>query len=193
VNVAAVGDDGEWAHVQWLQIVILCVVSASAYGVIHDQVTARVCVEYFTIGHPQIFGTKDPTLLGIGWGIVATWWAGLLIGVPLAVAARAGNPPKRTAGSLVRPILVLLGVMAFCAASAGVVGYMLARDGSVFLVGRIALRVPPERHAAFIGDLWAHSASYLVGFVGGIVLIASVWRSRKAPAETTRNDRERKP
>ena len=38
-----------------LKIAGLCILSAIFYGVLHDQVTARVCVEYFTIGHPPIF------------------------------------------------------------------------------------------------------------------------------------------
>ena len=38
-----------------VEIILLCVVSAVIYGVCHDQVTARVCVEYFTVGHPPIF------------------------------------------------------------------------------------------------------------------------------------------
>jgi len=45
------------------KIVLLSMASAITYGIIHDQVTARICVEYFTIGHPPIFGTEDPTLL----------------------------------------------------------------------------------------------------------------------------------
>ena len=80
---------------QFIAIVALCVLAAVTYGVIHDQVTARVCVEYFTIGHPPIFGTDDPTLLGIGWGVLATWWVGVILGIPLAAAARLGNRPKR--------------------------------------------------------------------------------------------------
>ncbi|MFO0941023.1 MAG: hypothetical protein U0930_09660 [Pirellulales bacterium] len=36
----------------------------------HDQITARICIEYFTIGHPRIIPTDDPTILGIVWGIV---------------------------------------------------------------------------------------------------------------------------
>ena len=46
-------------------IVLMCVFAAVVYGVIHDQITARVCVEYFTVGHPPIFPTDDPTLLGV--------------------------------------------------------------------------------------------------------------------------------
>ena len=60
---------------------------------------------------------------------------------------------------------------------------MLANAGLVFLVEPLASRVPGERHVVFIAVLWAHSASYLMGFVGGIVLINRVWRSRKALAD----------
>jgi hypothetical protein len=72
----------------------------------------------------------------------------------------------------------LLAVMAVCALSAGVLGWFLARSGSVFLVGPIAHTLPTERHVPFIADLWAHSASYLVGLLGGIVVMVLVWRSR---------------
>ncbi len=61
---------------QSIAIIFLCVFSAVVYGILHDQITARICVEYFTIGHPPVFGTDDPTLLGLGWGVIATWWVG---------------------------------------------------------------------------------------------------------------------
>lgn len=156
----------------------MCVVAAVCYGIVHDQVTARVCVEYFTVGHPPVFATDDPTLLGIGWGVIATWWVGLLLGVPLAIVARAGSRPRRSVGSLVRPVAYLLAAMAVCALAAGVIGWMLASRGAVFFVGPIARAVPAERHVPFLADLWAHSASYLIGLVGGIGVIVLVWRSR---------------
>jgi H+/Cl- antiporter ClcA len=153
-----------------LAIVALCVGSAIFYGVLHDQITARVCLEYFTIGHPPVFATESPTLLGIGWGIIATWWVGLMLGLPLAIAARAGRRPKRNAPSLLRPIASLLLVMGVCAVLAGLTGYVLGRVGAVVLVEPLDSLVPEVKHAAFLGDLWAHLASYFVGFVGGIVL-----------------------
>ena len=164
-----------------LAIVLLCITSAVVYGVLHDQVTARVCVEYFTIGHPPVFRTESPTLLGIGWGIIATWWAGLLLGVPLAFAARAGGRPKRDVGSLLKPIGVLLLIMGTSAAVLGFIGFILGNAGTVRLREPIASRVPHDRHVRFLADLWAHSASYFVGFVGGLMVIVEVWRSRGRP------------
>src|SRR4051812_1038027 len=95
-----------------LAIVALCVCLAVAYGIIHDQITARICVEYFTIGHPPVFNTSSPTLLGLGWGVIATWWVGLILGVPLALVSRLGPWPKKTVTSLIRPMLKLLMTMA---------------------------------------------------------------------------------
>lgn len=163
---------------QWFAIVILSIVACITYGVIHDQITARVCVEYFTIGHPPVFGTEDPTLLGLGWGIIATWWVGAILGVPLATIARIGSRPKRSAIALMRPIGILLGLNAVLAALAGSVGYVAASNGWVWLVGTLADNVPRDKHIRFLVDLWAHNASYLGGFVGGIILMAWVWRSR---------------
>jgi hypothetical protein len=163
---------------QALAIVALCIASAVVYGIVHDQVTARVCVEYFTVGHPPVFHTDSPTLLGLGWGIIATWWAGLLLGIPLAVAGRAGSRPRRSVRSLLRPILTLLLIMGICALLAGVAGFVLAGLGEIVLVEPFASRVPADRHARFLAAGGAHLASYLVGFVGGLVVIVRVWRSR---------------
>jgi hypothetical protein len=167
-----------------LRIILLSVVAAMIYGILHDQITARVCVEYFTIGHPQLFviPTNDPTRLGIGWGIVATWWVGMPLGIALAVAAQVGARPPRTARSVIMPITTLLSIMAVGALAAGLIGWLLARRGTVFLLNPLAELVPREKHSAFLADLWAHSASYLVGIVGGIVLVICTWRSRKIPS-----------
>ena len=168
---------------QFVKIILMCVGAAVVYGIAHDQITARVCVEYFTVGHPQIFSTNDPTLLGIGWGIIATWWVGLLLGVPLAAVAQFGSRPKRSAGSLVRPVARLLAVMAVCALAAGITGWILALNGAVFLIGQIAHELPADRHIPFLADLWAHSASYLVGLIGGLALMVLVWRSQTTIGE----------
>lgn len=71
------------------KIVAMTIGASIVYGWAHDLVTANLCVEYFTIGHPDIFGTKNPWLLALGWGVVATWWVGLGLGCLLAL-----GPPK---------------------------------------------------------------------------------------------------
>lgn len=163
---------------QWLAIVFLSILSCIIYGIVHDQITARICVEYFTIGHPRVIPSEDPTALALVWGVLATWWVGVILGIPLAMVARIGTRPQRTAGSLVRPIVLLMGGSACFAFLAGVVGYFAASRGWVQLVGPMAEAVPAEKHVLFLVDLWAHSASYLGGFLGGVLLMIWVWRSR---------------
>jgi hypothetical protein len=65
---------------EFLKIVVFSTFAAIAYGILHDQVTAHLCVEYFSVAHPDIFHTKSAFLLALGWGVVATRGAGWLLG-----------------------------------------------------------------------------------------------------------------
>lgn len=153
-----------------LRIVALGLGAAVGYGVIHDQITARVCIEYFTVGHPRLIESESPTILGLLWGVVATWWVGLPLGVLLALAARAGRWPPLEARDLLPGMMVLLLIMGISAGAAGFLGYELAVAKQVLLPLDLANRIPPEHHAPFMGDWWAHGASYLVGILGGALL-----------------------
>jgi len=168
--------------VQALRIVVICIFSAVVFGIVHDQVTARICVEYFTIGHPRIIESQDPTMLGLAWGVVASWWVGALLGLALAIAARRGPLPRIESSDLIASVARLTFVMAICSALAGVLAWQLARSGVVVLVGPIHDSVPESRHVPFISVLWAHSASYLIGFGGGILLTWKTWLARKQKA-----------
>ncbi len=167
-----------------LGIVALAVAAAVLYGLVHDLVTAHVCVEYFTIGHAGMGGPPDPSPVAqaLHWGWAATWWMGALLGVLLAVAARAGPWPPRSPGSLVKPVLLVLGLMGLASAVAGLLGAFLAQRGDVRLVGVWAQAVPRERHVAFLADLWAHNAAYLAGGLLGLGLALRVVRERRRAA-----------
>lgn len=151
-------------------IIVLTLAGAVVYGIVHDEITARICVEYFTIGHPPVFSTDDSTLLGLGWGVIATWWVGLILGVLLAGSAQLGGWPRVSVGQLYWPLLITLICIGIVAACAGVVGHIAASKGQVYLVGPLVGRLPADRHVAFLTDLWTHVASYIGGAVGGLVL-----------------------
>lgn len=161
-----------------LKIVLLCILAAVVYGILHDQITARVCVEYFTIGHPPVFETDSPMLLAIGWGVIATWWAGAILGIPAALLSQIGSWPRCSARQLVRPICVLLAVMAGAALLAGIAGYWAAQSGTLFLAEPLASKIPPAKHVAFLADASAHLASYGVGFAGGLFVWGYILRRR---------------
>ncbi|HEY2853607.1 MAG TPA: hypothetical protein VGJ18_12215 [Gemmatimonadaceae bacterium] len=163
---------------QSIKIVLFALFASTGYGIVHDLVTAHICVEYFTIGHPPLIPSASPTLLALAWGVVATWWVGLPLGVLLAVAARTGSRPKLTVVELRRPIMMLLLVMAGSGLTAGIVGGILASRGMVWLTAPLNDLIPPDRQVRFLIDLWVHSASYFVGLLGGLVLVAWTWRNR---------------
>lgn len=173
-----------------LKIVAMTVGAAVTYGILQDQATARVCVEYFTVAHPPVFNTDDPTALALGWGVIATWWVGVLLGVPLALVARLGRRPKLAARDLVKPLLVSLGCVGVLALVAGLLGFRSGQDGVYFLPISLVEKIPPEKVPAFLADAWAHSAAYGGGFVAGLVLWVWTWRRRgkllRASAEAAR-------
>jgi hypothetical protein len=157
-----------------LKIIAMCLLAGALYGILHDQVTARVCLEYFTVFHPDVFHTQSPTLLALGWGVLATWWVSLFLGISLAIAARAGSRPRVTAYGLLPKVVKLLVIMALCALAAGITGYFLQGLGMEYY----ATNIPKQMRHTFYADLWAHNTSYLSGFIAGIALCVIVWRGR---------------
>jgi hypothetical protein len=168
-----------------LKIAASCVVAAILYGIVHDQFTARICIEYFTIFHPPIFHTQSPTLLGIGWGIVATWWVGVFFGVPMILAARAGSRRAFRASELLPSIASFAcpygcnrGALRYhriCTCSKGSAGYGLA---NVLLLTSLALPF----HGGLVG-----THSFLRGcFRGGVVLCVMTYRRRLRQEPTDR-------
>lgn len=169
---------------QFLRIVLLTILAAIVYGEVHDQVTAHVCVEYFSIGHPRVIESQSPVDLAMIWGVVATWWVGLILGIPLAICCRAGGRPKLTAAQLIKPISVLLAGMGVLASIAGVAGYIAARHSAVQLLEPLKSDVPADARVRFLADYAAHLASYAGGFLGGIALCVWAWRQRTKVATT---------
>lgn len=171
----------------FLNIVAICLLGAIGYGLVHDQITARVCPEYFTLGHSTpTFVPRNPTALGLFWGVAATWWVGLLIGVPLACAARLGKLP-RVAPSYLVPAVGRLLLSMFGIAIAGLILTLFLGTAKLIPVSFFKLvpfGVPDERKVGFVADGVAHNLSYGVGFFGGISLwIQTLFRRRLQPRE----------
>jgi hypothetical protein len=61
----AVYQENEALQVEFLKIVVVSILAAVLYGIVHDQVTARICLQNFTVFHPPIFHTETPTLLAL--------------------------------------------------------------------------------------------------------------------------------
>ena len=169
--------------IEWLKIVGFSVTAAITYGILHDLITVHLALEYFTVAHPPVFPTQNPILLAFGWGVIATWWVGLGLGVVLASCARLGHWP-RVGLCAVRPrILCLIASMAGMAILSGLAGSALMASG-MNVIGPWVGDIPEGRQVPFAGAAWAHSASYLVGILGGLFACWSTARERQSRSDT---------
>jgi hypothetical protein len=122
----------------------------------------RICVEYFTIAHPLLFGSPSPPVLALCWGIAATFGVGLLFGMFLAAVSQSDNLPPAPIPRLLRSIIVLLAITAIAALLAGVTGYELSWRDWISLPATFANSIPVSQHDRFMAAWCAHLASYLV-------------------------------
>jgi len=165
-----------------LKVILLCIGGAVAYGIVHDQITARLCIEYFTVAHPPLVRTTSPTLIGLAWGVAATFWVGMAMGFPLALASQSPPSPPVPLARIGKNVLTLLSVMAVAALLSGITGFELSRRGILSLPEGYFDAIPIEQHHRFMAAWFAHGASYLFGLVGGLYLIFSMWIQRGRPA-----------
>ncbi|MBB6049202.1 hypothetical protein [Armatimonas rosea] len=163
-----------------LKIIALTVGLSCAYGIVHDQITARVCLEYFTVGHFSPTNIPwTPTVLGLYWGIVATWWVGLILGLPLALCAQVGPWPKRSARELLRPLIILLLVTFACAMTGLLITRLMNFTAPPHVLPMV---LNADQGARFSADLVTHNISYGVGLFGGPWLSSWVLRQRHLKA-----------
>lgn len=76
-----------------LAILLHCCLAVIAYAMLQDQFSVRLSKEYFTLGHAPIAGLDNPTLLGLAWGFLGGFPGGIVLGIPLALAATLGPWP----------------------------------------------------------------------------------------------------
>lgn len=161
----------------------MCVLFSIVYGVVHDQFTARAYLPYFTQWplHADMMPlkTENPTLVGLAWGFAATWWVGLVLGIPLALVSTSGEGHWFTWRQLAWRLAALLVAVGGMAA----LGYLLSISNHLAVDPSVpGPAVPPGDVAsleAFTAVLVAHNISYIGGATAGIVMIWLIFRVRK--------------
>ena len=169
---------------QKAKVILLSVAAATAYGVVHDEITARLCVEYFSLAHPPLFPFSSPTMLGLCWGVAASFGVGLVLGYLLAQASQSEGllgVPICARPSAVRPSgfnwPCCGGYRIYRVQARAVLRDLAARVAAVRL-GRVLPRSQQDR---FLAVWFAHAASYFFGLVGGSILIFRIWNRRGRP------------
>ena len=160
-------------------VILTIMVAAICYGILHDMVTAHLCVEYFTIGHPKIIESESPVVLALTWGVVATWWIALPMGILITLFNHLGSYPSLTYRQLMYLVLKLLLIMSGLAVAAGITGHFLAQSGVIFLIPPLSEQIDTDTHNRFLAAGASHICSYVAGITGTLFLCGIILRKRK--------------
>lgn len=172
-----------------LLIEATCIVAAIIYGIAHDMVTAHVCIEYFTVGHFDVFAPQQAPAwrYALYWGVAATWWVGAWLGLLLILFARVSKRvPRATARQIAPKLLAVLFVQ--WVAAMLVLWSAYENLGAGFRAhNAISSDVPVDAHRGFMADWITHLFSYGAALPSTIILgvwiISSRIRAQKqAPA-----------
>ena len=109
-------------------IIITAIVTASVFGILHDQVTFTISPEYYTNFKFNQFGLdfygKDShRLLVCIVGILAIWWVGLILGIVFSLMSLFLKTPKEMIAKSMRAVVITLIITVVTA----VIGYLYGR------------------------------------------------------------------
>ena len=164
--------------------VAACSVMAGVYGIIHDQITITVSLDYFRYfkGLEYIPVTYRAGAAYIGW--ISTWWVGFFASLIMVVITLL----KTRSEHFVR-IILLRCVKIMCVAAglgliAGVFGYLFPLENNVwfgFLFPMqikhfydFALKNNVENYTAFFSVWMIHNFGYFGGGIGALWQIISI-------------------
>jgi hypothetical protein len=158
-------------------LIALAVLLAGLYGAIHNQISYTVGPDYFHAFKFIQFGIPPEYQNRIGAAIVgwfASWWMGLIIGVPIALATLALPTPRAMVRAFLRAVLIVLAV----ALALGSLSLALTLPSEVNEIIRIPAGVTDE--TGFIRAAVMHEVSYGAGLVGLVLGLVAIGFSIKS-------------
>jgi hypothetical protein len=91
-------------------LILSAIILAALYGALHNQISFTISNEYFTNNKFIQFGIENiqPRIGASLVGILATWWMGIIIGLPLSLVALIYKKPKDMLFSTYKAYLVII-------------------------------------------------------------------------------------
>jgi hypothetical protein len=174
---------GKWLF--FWKTVGACTLAAMLFGIVHDQITIRICPEYFTVWHPQIFDTDNLTVLAVCWGIFASWWIGALLGVLLGASALLGPRPVPNFRIILHSIKIVLMTCAAAAIVAGLIEWHFKFPVPIFVMGYDIDHMSYDVQIRFLVDLYIHNGSIDTAPFAAILCAWLIFRHRKTLADAS--------
>jgi hypothetical protein len=164
-----------------IQAILISIVLASIYGVLHDQITYSISPEYYTKFKYQQFGFDHSWFGGHRQtvaiiGCWATWWTGIYIGLGLGVAGLVHPNSTNMFAAFKKALYLVMGITVLFGVFGFFYGWLhLTKTGVNWWMPEDLVDV---RSFIIVGSI--HNFSYIGGAVGlmaGIIYI--IWRRKK--------------
>lgn len=168
-------------------IVIISVILATIYGILHNQISYSISSEYFTKFKFRQFdfyfmGENQPRQTASLVGALSTWWFGLLLGLIIGIVGIFQRNSKimwkSAIGAIFRTLAIAIGI--------GIVGILIGK----FLISNLdaSWNLPAELNdrKSFLTAGTMHDFSYLGGIIGLIYGIIYQLKIKKHHKESER-------
>ncbi|MGI3185483.1 hypothetical protein [Nioella aestuarii] len=161
-------------------LLVLACLLAGTYGMVHNQISYTVGPDYFHAFKFHQFNIAEALPHRVGAAIVgwrASWWMGLVIGVPIAALSLAMPTARQMFGAFVKAALVVVTITLVL----GVASLLVPTDPSQYRLFHIPAAV--EDVQGFVRAGLMHDTSYLAGMIGlvsgAVYMIVAVIRARR--------------
>jgi hypothetical protein len=159
----------------YLLIVVLAVVVAGLYGMVHNQISYTVAPEYFTKFKFEQFGLVDSPLpervRASMVGLLASWWMGIPIGLLVGAAGFIHRGPQRMLRVSLWSLLVMVAFTLLFGLGGLVFGYFETAHINVAEYRGWFIPTDVTDLRRFLCAGYMHNSAYL----GGVLAILVAW------------------
>ncbi len=170
-------------------LLLLAGVAGAIFGALHNQLSYTVGPSYFTAFKFPQFDIAEalPHRIGAALvGIYASWWMGVLVGLPAFAFGLLTVPSARTYMAAGLGAIFLVVVLATFGALAGLLGGLIA-DNTGLLDPYLTFRDGPTR-SDFIRAGFMHDATYVAGALGALAAFFPMRRARQIDLRRPRTE-----
>lgn len=156
---------------------------SGVYGILHDQVTLRLGVEYFSRFKLEQFHYLDPTaplpINTMKIGFLATWWVGLFAGWFMGRVTVPHEPITTAARRCTKGVGFMISIAIIFAVVGGFLAPTSLADARMESWSDMLAYYDIQDPLAFIRVGYIHNASYLGGLVGLVGVLLWLRATRK--------------
>ncbi len=146
------------------------------FSILHDLITANICLEYFTKAHVKVISSENPFILALFWGVFASWWLALPIAFSIAMII---HHKKSVSFIWLRKKIItnLSGLFLLCV-FVGIIGFTLSKFEIIRPSENFLLKIGNIHWENFFYCIFSHTCAYVGGILVGGLLIFQILKKQ---------------